>query len=127
MFGQPRRCATIKCRFLLLVFSFMQTKKFQRRIEVFVCDHSGTEVLGDGYTDHCPACLWSKHVDINPGDRACACLGMMKPIATEGTGPLYTILYQCTQCKGSHRVKMHKNDSTDAIVALAQEHAKKFS
>ena len=24
---------------------------------------------GNGYTNHCPKCLWSKHVDINPGDR----------------------------------------------------------
>lgn len=105
----------------------MSAKKFQRRIEDFVCDKCGTAVVGDGYTDHCPTCLWSRHVDVNPGDRASACLGMMEPIATEGTGPTYTILYRCTQCKSEHRVKMHKSDSADAIVALAQARAKKFS
>ena len=24
----------------------------------------------NGYTNHCSQCLWSKHVDINPGDRS---------------------------------------------------------
>ena len=52
---------------------------------------------------------------------------MMEPIATEGTGPIYTILYRCTRCKSEHRVKMHKADSADAIVALALARAKKFS
>jgi hypothetical protein len=105
----------------------MPSKKFQRRKEDFVCTKCGTAVVGDGYTDHCPACLWSRHVDVNPGDRASTCLGMMEPIATEGTGPIYTILYKCTQCKSEHRVKMHKADSADAIVALALARAKKFS
>ncbi|MBI5003468.1 RNHCP domain-containing protein [Candidatus Kaiserbacteria bacterium] len=103
----------------------MSAKKFQRRKEDFVCTKCGTTVVGDGYTDHCPACLWSKHVDINPGDRASNCLGLMQPIATEGTGPVYTILYSCTLCSQKHRVKMHKSDSVDAIIALAQARAAK--
>src|SRR3990167_4839651 len=55
-------------------------KKFQRKIEDFVCENCGCGVKGDGYTNHCPKCLWGKHVDVNPGDREEECGGMMKPI-----------------------------------------------
>ena len=55
-------------------------KQFVRRREDFVCEHCGTKVVGDGYTNHCPKCLWSKHVDIMPGDRAEDCQGLMRPI-----------------------------------------------
>ena len=52
-------------------------KKFIKVKEDFVCEHCGAEVKGDGYTNHCPKCLWSKHVDVHPGDRAAECGGMM--------------------------------------------------
>ena len=44
-------------------------KKFERNREDFTCNNCELFVQGDGYTDHCPSCLYSKHVDINPGDR----------------------------------------------------------
>jgi len=100
-------------------------KKFQRRIEDFMCAKCGAEVAGDGYTDHCPRCLWSKHVDTNPGDRASACLGMMKPVAIEGATPAYAILYQCERCPHTHRVKVHRRDDVNAIIALAHARAAK--
>ncbi|MDD4027925.1 MAG: RNHCP domain-containing protein, partial [Bacilli bacterium] len=43
--------------------------------ENFICEVCKKEVKSLGYTarDHCPYCLSSKHVDINPGDRKCTC------------------------------------------------------
>jgi hypothetical protein len=35
------------------------------------------------YRNHCPACLWSKHVDVQPGDRAATCRGLMRPDRVE--------------------------------------------
>ena len=58
-------------------------KQFQRKKENFVCEHCGQEVIGNGYTNHCPSCLHSKHVDINPGDRAETCGGLMEPVDLE--------------------------------------------
>ena len=58
-------------------------KKFQKRVEDFCCENCGTEVTGNGYTNHCPKCLYSKHVDINPGDRLNSCGSMMKPTNIE--------------------------------------------
>ncbi|WDF05905.1 RNHCP domain-containing protein [Shouchella hunanensis] len=31
------------------------------------------------YRNHCPFCLYSKHQDIIPGDRASTCGGLMEP------------------------------------------------
>ena len=102
----------------------MPGKKFQRRIEDFICEKCGTHVSGDGYTDHCPSCLWSKHVDVNPGDRASVCEGAMEPTAVEGTTPNYVILYRCVRCGHTHRVKVHALDSADALIALADKRAR---
>ena len=41
-------------------------QNFKRKIEDFVCGNCGEKIKGDGYTNHCLQCLWSKHVDITP-------------------------------------------------------------
>ena len=103
----------------------MQGKKFQRRIEDFVCAHCGAAIKGSGYTDHCPQCLWGKHVDINPGDRAATCGAMMRPVAIEGSTPAYRIHYRCEKCRHAFLVKAHVSDRSEALVALAKEVALK--
>ena len=65
-------------------------RKFQRKKEDFICENCNKKVKGDGYTNHCPACLWSKHVDINPGDRLAECKGMMKPIGLDKKGDIFS-------------------------------------
>ncbi len=98
----------------------METKRFQRAIEDFVCEHCGAQVKGTGYTNHCPRCLWSKHVDVNPGDRAERCGGMMEPIALEGSSPEYRIVHRCTRCSLERRVSAAPDDGADALLALAR-------
>ena len=99
----------------------MQEKKFQRRIEDFVCEHCGAETKGKGYTDHCPKCLWSKHVDINPGDRKSECGGLMEPIGAEIKGNKYIIHYRCVKCGFNHQVKSAPNDNLDKIIRLTNQ------
>ena len=41
----------------------------------------GPEGAGSGHRNHCPNCLSSLHVDVEPGDRASDCGGIMEPIA----------------------------------------------
>ena len=36
---------------------------FIRKTEDFICENCGAVVVGNGYTNHCPACLYSKHVE----------------------------------------------------------------
>lgn len=97
----------------------METKKFQRTKEDFTCEHCGAKVTGNGYTNHCPRCLWSKHVDVHPGDRAAACLGMMEPIALEGSTPDYRIVQRCVRCNIERRISVSADDDIDAVAALA--------
>lgn len=96
---------------------------FKRTREDFVCGHCGTSVTGDGYTNHCTACLWSKHVDIEPGDRAAACSGLMEPIALEGSTPDYVITHRCVLCGYERRNKVQAADSSDAVLGLARRKA----
>jgi hypothetical protein len=98
-------------------------KKFQRTIEDFLCEHCGMFVKGDGYTNHCPQCLWSKHVDVNPGDRKAACLGLMEPVHLEGASPSYTLVHRCITCGHEKRNVVSNNDDVDAVIALAKKQA----
>lgn len=53
--------------------------------EAFVCRVCGCTAVPQGagseHRNHCPNCLSSLHVDIEPGDRAADCGGIMDPIA----------------------------------------------
>jgi len=95
------------------------TKQFQRRIENFNCQNCGTAVVGDGYTNHCPACLHSKDVDINPGDRAATCHGLMKPVSIEIKSDDYIILHVCEKCGKERKNKSAANDSFDMILKVS--------
>ena len=92
---------------------------FKRVVENFICEHCNNDVHGTGYTNHCPKCLWSKHVDIDPGDRAEACGGMMKPVGLEGTSPSYRIVHVCTKCGKTRIVNASNTDDPERLVALA--------
>lgn len=97
------------------------TKKFQKKIEDFVCEKCRTTVKGSGYTNHCPKCLWSKHVDINPGDRAEICAGMMKPIKIEKEGKEYLITHKCEKCGFERRKVVERGDDFEEIIRVAKE------
>ncbi len=103
----------------------MQSRKFQRNKENFVCDKCGFVVVGDGYTNHCPKCLWSKHVDISPGDRAAVCQGMMMPISVEFKKGEYAILHKCVKCGFLKKNKAAKDDNFETILGLVKEQVEK--
>ena len=95
---------------------------FHKHVEDFVCAQCGSYVVGDGYTNHCSKCLWSKHVDIDPGDRAATCGGIMEPVSVEGsTENGYRIRHRCTICGFERMNRVVPNDSTSAIRALARK------
>ncbi|MCI5066415.1 RNHCP domain-containing protein [bacterium] len=98
------------------------TRKFQRRKEDFSCVQCGEFVTGNGYTNHCPHCLWSVHVDINPGDRASPCGAPMKPITLKPkTGCGFEgarILHRCERCRHEKWNEVARNDSSEALLTL---------
>lgn len=89
------------------------TMGFRRQIEDFVCTFCGTKVSGDGYTNHCPVCLWSLHVDIDPGDRASSCLGQMEPISLEQKQDQFIITHKCVKCGHIKPNKASKEDRVE--------------
>ena len=95
-----------------------ETKKFQRAKEDFTCGKCGFFVRGNGYTNHCTHCLWSKHVDVNPGDRMALCGGMMEPISVETKSGEWIILHRCTVCRAEKKNKASKDDAFDALESL---------
>jgi hypothetical protein len=97
----------------------MLMKLFKKRTEDFTCEHCGTKVQGNGYTNHCPNCLWSKHVDQNPGDRLNECKGLMEPVGIEQKDGQNVILQRCIKCKFEKRNKVEPNDNYDIIVQLS--------
>lgn len=95
------------------------SKKFQRTKEDFVCKNCGTKVKGSGYTNHCPVCLWSRHVDINPGDREADCGGLMEPIGIDSKRGQYIILHKCLSCGHEKKNKSVAEDNFDSILKVA--------
>lgn len=96
------------------------TPKFQRTIEDFTCEHCGAIVVGDGYTNHCPKCLWSKHVDVNPGDRQGTCGGMMKPVSVVKAKGDFSLLHRCAKCGFEIRNKLSQKDDFSEVVRISK-------
>ncbi len=94
------------------------TQSFKRTKENFNCDKCGHFVEGNGYTNHCSECLWSKHVDNNPGDRASKCCGLMKPSLDTVKADKYTLKHTCIKCGYSKINKASENDNISTIVKL---------
>ncbi|HEY4511397.1 MAG TPA: RNHCP domain-containing protein [Candidatus Paceibacterota bacterium] len=96
------------------------TKKFTRTIEDFVCEKCGTQVSGNGYTNHCPKCLWSKHVDVNPGDRKGECGGLMEPFSVSKKEGEYVLQHRCGICGFERKNRLLKEDNFDAVLSLGK-------
>ena len=94
------------------------TRKFQRRTENFTCEHCGQSVKGNGYTNHCPACLWSKHVDVNPGDRAADCGGQMEPVGAEQKSGESILVHRCLICGHIKRNRTAPEDNFSLLLKI---------
>ena len=95
-------------------------KRFTKTVEDFVCASCGAAVTGSGYTNHCPHCLWSRHVDIYPGDRQSPCGGMMEPVAFVVSGSDCIIEQKCTECGHVHKNRMRPGDDIQALIELSR-------
>lgn len=102
----------------------MEEKRFTKKDDEFICDNCGTKVSKLGYTsrDHCPVCLHSKHVDINPGDRQEECHGDLEPVSLEiDSKKGYVIIYKCKKCGTIRKNKAAKDDNMDLIIKLSSK------
>ncbi|MCL6593459.1 MAG: RNHCP domain-containing protein [Alicyclobacillus sp.] len=101
-------------------------KRFTVRNEPFVCAHCGLQVQPAAHTcrNHCPSCLYSRHLDVYPGDRAAECGGLMQPVRVEyNSRKGYQIVHHCQRC-GIERKNQAllddpvQPDSLNALLAL---------
>ncbi len=90
--------------------------------EEFICENCGRQVPKLGYScrNHCPYCLYSKHVDIDPGDRLEDCHGLLEPIGIESNSKKgYIIIFKCQKCGKIRKNKAAEDDDMDKIIALS--------
>ena len=82
----------------------LEEEQLSRKTEntAFRCEHCEMDVspLNNGsFRNHCPNCLYSKHLDTLPGDRASECHGLMKPINLDYSSKKgYQLIHECTKC-----------------------------
>ena len=94
-------------------------KRFRRTREDFECLACGESVRGDGYTNHCPRCLTSRHVDVTPGDRAASCGGIMHPVTVRRDGKKgLVILHRCEACGHESRNRAAPDDDSEELGRL---------
>lgn len=96
---------------------------FRRVVEDFTCTHCGKLVVGDGYTNHCPHCLYSKHVDTSPGDRAADCGGSMAPVEArvDTNGDRKRLVHRCSICGHEKVNDLEDTDNTELFWQIYQE------
>jgi len=86
-------------------------------------------VAGVQNRNHCPGCLWSRHLDgLSAGDRLAGCRATMRPIglttkhcrnkyASERDGELM-IIHQCSVCPKVVINRIAADDSAAALIEL---------
>lgn len=72
-------------------------------------------MVGNGYTNHCPACLWSRHADVHPGDRAATCRGLMRPLALRYERGAFRVVHECVVCGLRRQVRADPADDLSAL------------
>lgn len=103
----------------------LSMSKFIARNDSFKCKNCGKKVepikWGGSYRNHCPFCLFSKHVDGPiPGDRANDCLGLMNPISliSRRTGE-FVLIHKCQRCGFSRFNRVAGDDDAELLTKIS--------
>ena len=93
--------------------------------DAFTCKVCGRlvtpEDAGSRHRNHCPNCLTSLHLDVEPGDRSADCGGLMEPIGVwVRKGGEWAIIHRCRRCGalGSNRTAADDNPIKLMSIAL---------
>lgn len=92
--------------------------------EVFTCKVCGRLVVPEGagsnHRNHCPNCLTSLHVDIEPGDRASDCGGHMEPVAVwVRKNREWAIIHRCSRCGSFSSNRIAADDNPMKLMSIA--------
>lgn len=100
----------------------MKHPDHQRRNRDFRCANCKQPVAsrshGTRHRNHCPYCLWSRHVDESVGDRRAGCGAGMQPIGIEvRPDGEWAIIHRCTACQ---KIRVNRIAGDDRELALLQ-------
>lgn len=99
----------------------MRKKRFLHLNEGFTCLHCSAKVPQHQHgscRNHCNQCLYSMHLDVNPGDRSSECGSLMKPVFVDVTQVESIIHHECLQCGKIQRNKSSPDDSLEKILEI---------
>jgi hypothetical protein len=92
--------------------------------EEFKCGHCrafiGPTVSGGRHRNHCPLCLYSKHVDRSfPGDRLSECRSLMEPVGvcSRAKGE-QLVVHRCRGCGAERQNRIAADDNPHALLRL---------
>ena len=94
--------------------------------ESFTCKNCGRLVVpvgaGSDHRNHCPNCLHSLHVDIEPGDRESDCGGIMEPVAVwvRNKGE-WAIIHRCKRCGELSSNRVLADDNPMKLMSIAMK------
>jgi len=94
--------------------------------ESFTCRHCGYLVTPDGagsdHRNHCPNCLHSMHLDIEPGDREADCGSTMEPVAVwvRKNGE-WAIIHRCKRCGWFSSNRVAADDNPVKLMSIAMK------
>ena len=119
MLCQRRRKISIE------IFDILLDMGPNRREKVFACKNCGEKVSieapGTQNRNHCPFCLYSRHVDITRGDRQSECSGMMKPVGVvERKDGEQLIIHQCQGCGFVSKNRIAGDDNDELLKSLSE-------
>ncbi len=94
---------------------------FIKNNQSFVCINCGKEVHPHPTSsrDHCNYCLHGLHVDIEPGDRANSCRGVLEPIGIVIKKKKTQIVYKCQNCGEVINNVIAPDDNEELLIELS--------
>lgn len=92
--------------------------------ETFICKNCNRTVspleFGSEHRNHCPFCLHSRHMDLNPGDRRSGCRGLMKPISIWIKNKKeWSLIHRCEKCGFIRPTRIAGDDNETLLFTLA--------
>ena len=92
--------------------------------DIFTCKVCGRQVVPEGagssHRNHCPNCLSSLHVDIEPGDRESDCGGIMEQVSVwvRKNGE-WAIIHRCRSCGSLSSNRVAADDNPMKLMSIA--------
>ncbi len=95
---------------------------FSKNNESFNCINCRKKVLEhpNSSRDHCNFCLIGLHVDVEPGDRANDCKGILEPIGLRTSSGKEQVVFSCLKCGKNVFCVTAPDDNREKIIELSK-------